>query len=72
MQTFLPRSRVARPGEPLALNSMLLLGILLVVVPWAIILVDAIALGLNFMLGLTMLMVFSVGLLFMAAIAPEA
>lgn len=48
------------------------LALLLVVVPWLVILVDALVLGFNFLLGLTMLLVFSVGLLLLASTVTEA
>ena len=50
----------------------LLLPVLFVVVPWLVILVDALLLGFHFTLSLAMLVVFAVGLMFLAAGANEA
>jgi hypothetical protein len=65
------RAPVFAPAMAMAVSGALLLGIVLVVIPWLVILASA-AVGLNFFLALAMLMVFSVGLLLMAAITPEA
>ena len=55
----------------MASRGALALGILFVLLPWAVILVDA-ALGFNLLLAVAMLVVFSVGLVFVSAVAAEA
>lgn len=50
----------------------LALVLLFVVLPWLVILVDALFLGFNFLLSLAMLLVFGIGLIFVAASAEAA
>ena len=52
-------------------RSWLVLALLVVVVPWLVIFVDA-AIGFNFGLSLVMLLIFSIGLMFLAASAEGA
>lgn len=50
----------------------LALAVVFVVLPWIVILVDALFLGFNFLLSLAMLLVFGIGLIFVAATADSA
>lgn len=54
----------------MAAQGALLFALLLLVVPWIVILADA-ALGFNLVVTISMLVVFSVGLLFVAAVSTE-
>jgi hypothetical protein len=55
----------------MAANRGLTFGVALLLVPWLVILVDALALGFNFVLSLAMLLVFALGLMFLAAGSPN-
>jgi hypothetical protein len=52
-------------------RGALALGIVFVVIPWLVILADA-ALGFNLPVAVAMMLLFSIGLLFLSALATEA
>lgn len=53
-------------------RGSLALALVFVVLPWLVILVDALFLGFNFLLSLAMLLVFGIGLIFVAASTEAA
>lgn len=74
METFFSCPGIAaaeRAGMEEGTGAMALI-VLFVVLPWLVILIDALFLGFNFLLALAMLLVFGMGLIFMAAAAEPA
>lgn len=69
METFLPPRPIAAQVPLMEGTGAMALAILFIVLPWLVILVDALVFGFNFLLSLAMLLVFGIGLMFLAATA---